>query len=607
HRKMPTIDRPSRQSRAHHDRIRRARACRTRLLSGAAVMLALFTGAAGESLAAGSDLPSREEMWRLIQAQQKKIENLERLVKQTRQKDAAASPTPSTGGTVSATAPARAATPVTTDEREHLAARIDRLATRVADQEQRLAATGDLVERAVAGLDFSGSSKTHGARLHGYGSLRFEASDAAGQNTGFTFRRFVLGLDAPIGDRLETYLELEFERFTQLELEKEVEAGAGELVVAQAIEGSNGSEISIEQAWARYRINRGLNLDFGALLVPVGRFNIHHDDNQWELPRRSLVDRGVPVLPAKAAWAELGAGVSGVVELGNGALIDYRFYAVNGVAVDFELETKLKAALEDNGETELESKLEAEFGTARGAFDRNANGSLALTGRFALRPAAGHEVALSGYVGNYVPRFLGRDETVWSLALDGLHRIGGFEVEYEAVTTRFDHIDRVAAAFASRALSKERALEGPVEDGAFAKHEIEFTISKNVMAKRKSGYWIEIRRPFWPKALDDTLLARGFENPQIIPTLRFEQVFFDNQLTGIDFEGGTLAGFRQRDARISRATFGLGYRPVPGWVLQLAGEYTWTNQQTLAGLTNFLDAGASDDSFSLLVGIAFSF
>ncbi len=563
---------------------------RVRFLSGAAVALCLLAGAAGEVSAASDDMPSREEMWRLIQAQQKKIDRLERLV-QGRSADGAVA------------VPGAPAAPA------ELAERIDRLQARVTEQEQRLAATGDLVEQAVAGSDLSGEEKRQsgGVRLHGYGALRFEASDAAGQNTGFTFRRFVLGLDAPVGDRLQTYLELEFERFTQLELEKEVEIGAGEFAIAQAIEGSNGSEISIEQAWARYRVNRGLNLDFGALLVPVGRFNINHDDNQWELPRRSLVDRGVPVLPAKAAWAELGAGVSGVVELGNGALLDYRLYAVNGVAVDFEIETKLKAALEDSGETELESKLEAEFGTARGPFDGNANGSLALAGRFALRPAAGHEIALSGYVGNYVPGFLGRDETVWSLAIDGLHRIGGFEVEYEAVTTRFDNLDRVAAAFASRALSKERALEGPVEDGAFAKHEIEFTISKNVMAKRKSGYWIEIRRPFWPKILDGTVLARGFESPQIIPTMRFEQVHFDDQLTGIEFDGGVLSELRQRDARISRATLGLGYRPVPGWVLQLAGEYSWTNQQTLAGLTNFLDAGTSDDSFSLLVGIAFSF
>ncbi len=559
------------------------------LLAGTAMALALLAGTASRAHADDATLPSREEMWRIIQSQQKRIEELEQRL--------------------SAPRAARPAGGLPAAEDQDLRSKIDSIETRIEEQQQQIEATSGFLERALSGLDLGGGSKKKegGTRVHGYGALRFEASDAEGQNTGFTFRRFILALESHVTDRLQTYFELEFERFTQLELEKEVAIGANDLTVAQAIEGTNGSEISIEQAWARYRISPAFNLDFGALLVPVGRFNINHDDNQWELPRRSLVDRGVPVLPAKAAWAELGAGASGLVELGGGALLDYRLYAVNGVAVDFALETKLVATREASGDTELESKLEAEFGTSRGPFDGNANSSLALTGRFALRPASGHEIALSGYVGNYVPRFLGRDETVWSLGIDGLHRLGGFEVEYEAVTTRFDNLDRVAAAFASRALSKDRAIEGEETGGAFAKHEVEFTISKNVMAKRKSGYWIEIRRPFWPEALDETILGRGFENPRLIPTIRIEQVFFDDQLTSISFDGGVISALKLRDARISRTTFGFGYRPVPGWVLQIAGEYTWTNQDTLAGLTNFLDAGASDDSFSLLLGVAFSF
>ena len=47
---------------------------------------------------------------------------------------------------------------------------------------------------------------------------------------------------------------------------------------------------------------------------------------------------------------------------------------------------------------------------------------------------------------------------------------------------------------------------------------------------------------------------------------------------------------------------------VPEWVITLAGEYTWTNEDSLAGLTNFLVAGDSEDNnFSLLLGTAFGF
>src|SRR2546428_7878628 len=35
----------------------------------------------------------------------------------------------------------------------------------------------------------------------------------------------------------------------------------------------------------------------GIVLPPLGRFNILHDDDYWDLPRRTLVDRDAPVVP----------------------------------------------------------------------------------------------------------------------------------------------------------------------------------------------------------------------------------------------------------------------------------------------------------------------
>jgi hypothetical protein len=147
-----------------------------------------------------------------------------------------------------------------------------------------------------------------------------------------------------------------------------------------------------------------------------------------------------------------------------------------------------------------------------------------------------------------------------------------------------------------------------VENGTFAKHEIEFTLAGYAMSETKSGYWIELRRPFWPERLNGTFLGRSFSRPQLIPAFRMEQVFFHDQLQSIEFDGGTLTAFDTRDAHINRATLGLAYRPVPGWELQVAGEYTWTNEDSLAGLTNFLPAGeGEDDNFSFLLGVAFGF
>lgn len=521
-----------------------------------------------------------DEMWRIIQQQQRTIEALKAKLDEPH----AQPPDPKGQGT----------------------ANLEGLEQRVADNEARLNATAAIIEQQSTGAG-STAGWWNRVAVGGYGSARFEASGLDGQNTGFTQRRFVLAVNSQLLDRLQTYFELEFERFTQLELEKGVDAGGDELELSQAIEGTNGSEISVEQAWARYTISPELQVDFGALLVPVGRFNINHDDNQWVLPRRTLVDRGTPVLPVNAAWTELGAGISGTTSVGD-ALLDYRLYALNGTTIDFEFENELEVAVKPGEDTELESIIEAEFGPSRGPFEGNANDSIAFAGRVGLHPAPGHEFALSGYVGNYVPAFLHRDETLWAFGIDGLHYLGGFEIEYEAVTTHFDGLNRVAEAFTGRTLSREREINGTVEDGAFATYKVEFTLSSNVMARNKTGYWLEIRRPFWIEALNDTVFGRGFEDPKLIPTFRMEQVFFDNQLQKIEFDGGSLTAFKTRDAKINRATFGLGYRPVPEWVITLAGEYTWTGEDSLTGLTNFLAPGDSeDDNLSLLLGAAFGF
>src|SRR6266545_7232956 len=59
-----------------------------------------------------------------------------------------------------------------------------------------------------------------GVRVGGYGSFRFESSNLQEVNDTFTFRRFVLTADAAIAERLRSAIELEFERFTSLELER---------------------------------------------------------------------------------------------------------------------------------------------------------------------------------------------------------------------------------------------------------------------------------------------------------------------------------------------------------------------------------------------------
>ena len=148
-------------------------------------------------------------------------------------------------------------------------------------------------------------------KLGGYGSTRFEANDLNKFSDSFTFRRFVLTGDATIGERLRSVVEIEFERLTNLEVERRQPVEGGMRGFSQSIEGSDQSEVSLEQAWMQFTLADWARFRAGMMLVPLGRFNINHDDNRWDLPRRSLVDRGVSVLPVKSAWSEVGMGFQG--------------------------------------------------------------------------------------------------------------------------------------------------------------------------------------------------------------------------------------------------------------------------------------------------------
>jgi len=462
--------------------------------------------------------------------------------------------------------------------------RIRKLEEELEIMKERLEATAEAVDEARR------EAKAEKARVSigGYGSIRGEINTLDEEHDTFTYRRFVLALAASVTDRLQTYLELEFERFAELELEKGVAAGPEGLEAEQEVEGTAGSEIAIEQAWARYTVTPALNVHAGALLVPLGRFNLYHDDNLWNLTRRPLVDRGVPVLPVPTAWPELGVGLLGTVPVGQKSLLDYWFYVVNGAELDFAIEEVVEGA------DETESLLEAEFAPTQGTFSEDLNDNKAVTGRLAFRPTPSHEIALSGYWGRYTPEFL-EDEAVWSLGVDGLHYLGGFELEYEAIFTRWEGVGNVAGGFATNAFNQEGT-------GA------EISLAENSLADSRAGYWVELRYPFWPRALNGTFLSWNFPNPQLEPTLRLEQVFFNDQLRGFEFEDGAITEFDTIDATLNRATLGLAYRPVPQWVFTVAGEYTWTNQDSLAGLTNFIAAQPDeDDAFALTTGVAFGF
>lgn len=435
-------------------------------------------------------------------------------------------------------------------------------------------------------------------KIGAYGSLRYSTSNLDDLHNTFTFRRFVLTVDSPIYERLKASMELEFERFTSLELDKSLtRTSGGGLTSEVAIEGTHNSEISMEQAWMQYDIADWLKFRGGAVLVPLGRFNINHDDNKWDLPRRSLVDRGTPVLPTTAAWPEVGAGFLGDIPIGNTGKLSYQGYIMNGVTLNSEVEQIGQTRTEDTTKLAYEVQLQPN----RGTFADDVKKGKAIGTRWAYSPSLGDEIGASVYWGRYTPDFL-PSKPLLSLAIDGKTTWGPFEIEGQYVNTQWSGVRGVARGLAQRAISS--SSEAEIDD---VETEVEFELAN--LASRKQGYWVDFRYRFWPEFLSNTILGKHFHNPQLITTFRAEQVWFSDLLNSIGFTGGALTDFRTENRLLNRFTLGLTYRPVSLVALQLAYEYTRTNHgKSLSSVTNFLPA-KSGEYFqnAILVGLTFGF
>lgn len=393
----------------------------------------------------------------------------------------------------------------------------------------------------------------------GYGSFRLDGSDAGEDEPSFTLRRFVLTTDAHFGDRFQVYSEIELERFSEIEVERGAEATAGGVEFEQELEGTNGSEISLEQAWGQWNLAPGFGVRFGAVLPPVGRFNLLHDDNLWNFARRPLIDRAAQVLPGQAAWTEMGLGVVGNHYLDSGVRLGYQAFLLNGVTLDFAIEQKVQTRNPSRDKLELE----AVVSPTSGAFD-GSNPADAVAARFEVSPALGSEIAVSGYRGGYTPEFLeGADGTITTLGVDGRQKLGGFFLEGELLYTRYSNVDGVLDEFA-RAVG-DRAAETTGEETAGLENEIEIELTG--LADRRYGFWLDLSRPV--PLRPGTF---GLPDATVIPVVRYERVWLDGDLQALDFAGGVVTEAVRADREQDRLSVGLAFRPIPPAVIHLAYE-----------------------------------
>ena len=389
-------------------------------------------------------------------------------------------------------------------------------------------------------------------RLGGYGSFRYEYLTAAHEDLNtFTLRRLVLTADARPVDRISIYTELEFERFLQIEVEESTTSQEGGLKFEQEIESSNESEIALEQAWLQFDYAENHGLRIGAILVPLGRFNLYHDDNLYDFNRRTITDRLGPVLPVAAAWDELGAGLSGNFGLGDQGGLNYQLYVMNGATLEGQIETVLETT-PDESKIELEGLLDL----TPGGFSTDLNGNKAFTGRIAYSPFLGTEVGGSFYVGQYTPDFLGINKYITAFGGDTKFSIGPFDIEAEYIYTHFGDAQEVVERFAELSVNSE--VEGEIDD-----LEVELAFESPTIAKNKQGFWLSLTYHFWPEFLNKTPLGSPFENPDLRLVGRYEIVNFDDLFTKVGFEDGLITALETDDRTEQLITLGFSYRPIP--------------------------------------------
>ena len=431
--------------------------------------------------------------------------------------------------------------------------------------------------------------------IGGYGSVRFETDSPSDTNSTFTLRRFVLTADANIAPRLRSYFELEFERFRKLELEQTGGASGSGFESELAVEGTNGSEIALEQAYLEFEAWKELRFQAGAILVPVGRFNLNHDDNRWDVPRRPLVDRGAPVLPVPVAWDELGVGLTGDIDAGEGGQVKYWLQVMNGAVLDPQIETIVETR---EGDTLLK-ETEVKIGVNNGSFSYDTKDAKSLAGRLLWSPTLGSEMAGSFYWGRYTPDYLA-NESVYTLAVDGAADIGPIQVQGEFAYSHFAGIRNVAQSLAQRTFNSESAIENESVE-----NEVSFELAG--LATEKYGYWLYLRYPFFPDFMRDTVLGEPFENPQFSLFAQPEQVWFGNLVDTVEYTDSELTEFSSQDRFLTRFTTGIAYRPTPLVVFSLAYEYTLTNSgKSLGSVTNYFATNANHAN-SFLAGVAFGF
>jgi hypothetical protein len=158
---------------------------------------------------------------------------------------------------------------------------------------------------------------------------------------------------------------------------------------------------------------------------------------------------------------------------------------------------------------------------------------------------------------------------------------------------------RVADSFARAFLRS--AAETSSAEARELESEIEFELGG--LSRTRYGFWTDFKYHWRPAFLKRAFLGRSFEDPRLVPVLRYERVWLNRSLEELAFSNGAVTGISTGDLEQERVSLGLSYRPVRNFGLMLAYEHN----RRVKGRTLVFPRVEAGSSNGVVSGMVFAF
>jgi len=336
-----------------------------------------------------------------------------------------------------------------------------------------------------------GSAPSRGPKLDlgGYFSTQYRSSELPGERSSFVDMRLVPQLHAEISKNISFDTEVEIEH-----------AGVGG--------GGADGEIIVEYAELSFEFSEEFTLKAGTLLIPMGQFNLNHDDPMNELASRPRVARFI----VPSAFDLPGIGAAGSFEASDEAIVNYDIALTNGFRDAFDSEKGSRSA--------------------RGQFEEDENHDKALFARVAVVPQVDALDALS----------VGVSGAVGKLGVDGEHDLTGYGFDVQAKLGDWEFMGEYDAFSIDRASGSPPPLDaatgmlGPV--------------------RGLSGYYAQFLRRVRFDGLRDLPFAD--ESASMAFVVRYETVDLNDRVRGASPQDDETAW-----------SFGINFRPTARTVVKI--------------------------------------